>query len=100
MTSFFLVEVYEPHPDGAGFARAVDGVREAAGSLAREGVHVRHVRSYVVPGDGAGEEAGARLVEERHPEEGEREDLHRQGAREPVRAVDRVLDRMALHGGS
>lgn len=47
----FLVEVYESDPDGPGFARAVDGLREAADALSREGVRVRHVRSYVVPGD-------------------------------------------------
>lgn len=47
----FLVETYQPDIGGSGFARAVDSVREASESLSREGVHVRHVRSYVVPGD-------------------------------------------------
>ena len=47
----FLVEVYESDPDGPGFTRAVDGLREAADVLSREGSRVRHVRSYVVPED-------------------------------------------------
>lgn len=47
----FLVEVYESDPGGGGFAAAVNGVREASEALTRQGVRVRHVRSYVVPED-------------------------------------------------
>ncbi len=47
----FLVETYQPDIGGTGFARAVDSVREASESLSREGTRVRHVRSYVMPGD-------------------------------------------------
>jgi hypothetical protein len=47
----FLVEVYEPDPRGSGFTRTVDSLREASEAISREGGRVRHVRSYVVPGD-------------------------------------------------
>lgn len=47
----FLVEAYAPGLGDDGLARAVERLRAAGEALTASGRPVRHVRSYVVPGD-------------------------------------------------
>jgi hypothetical protein len=47
----FLVEAYAPGLGDDGLARAVERLRAAEPVMAAAGHPVRHVRSYVVPGD-------------------------------------------------
>jgi hypothetical protein len=47
----FLVELYVPRGDAAGFERGAERARIAAQQLTREGTPVRYVRSLFVPED-------------------------------------------------
>lgn len=81
MTSY-VVETFVPAGSRERFALDVDGLRrEAADSL---GARVRHIRSYLVPGD----EMGFHLVEAGTAADVER--VTRQAGIEPERIVEAV----------
>jgi hypothetical protein len=47
----FLLESYTPHHEPAALAQLTDRARDAAQAATREGVEVRHVRSFLAPDD-------------------------------------------------
>jgi hypothetical protein len=49
----FVVETFVPAEDRSRFARSVEALRAATGR-SRDGLRVRHVRSFLVPGDEMG----------------------------------------------
>jgi hypothetical protein len=49
--SSFLIEVFDPGFEADGLARIVERAREAAASLDTATAPVRHLHSYLIPGD-------------------------------------------------
>jgi hypothetical protein len=47
----YLLESYTPHREPAELAELTDRARDAAEAATREGIEVRHVRSFLAPQD-------------------------------------------------